>query len=164
MEDMEIVTCTSSPKWIADQRSAGKQPSEIGDNSTTDWRLQKGSYLPTSFDVSEQLQLKIAMFVTIRIDCFYFVAFFLFYYTPWGPSHKTLKMQIGPPYRHARRKRQLKWRFLGITIKREVTCRWLDGHIKEPKEISMAWEPDRKFNFLFRLPAQLHVCAVTYIT
>ena len=120
IEDMEIVTCTSSPKWIADQRSADKQPSEIGDKSTTDWRLQKGSYLPTSFDVSEQLQLKIAMFVTIRIDCFLFVccclflflfffAFFLFYYTPWGPRYMTLKIKIGSPYRHARRKRQINW-------------------------------------------------------
>ena len=57
MED--IVICRSSPKWIADQRSADKHSSEIGDNSTTDWRLQKRRYLPTSFDVSVQLQLKI---------------------------------------------------------------------------------------------------------
>ena len=55
-------------------------------------------------------------------------------------------------------------RFLGITIKRVVPCRCLDGHVKEPQEMSMAWEPDRWFNFLFRPPAQLHVCAVTYIT
>ena len=27
----------------------------------------------------------------------------------------------------------------------------MDGHIKEPQEMSMAWEPDRRFNFLFRL-------------
>ena len=73
----EIVTWRSSPKWIADQRSADKLPSEIGDNSTADWRLKKGSYLPTSFDVSEQLKLKVAMFVTIRIDCVC-VGFFFF--------------------------------------------------------------------------------------
>ena len=55
-------------------------------------------------------------------------------------------------------------RFLGITVKRVVPCRCLDGHVKEPHEMSMAWEPGRRFNFFFSLPAQLHVCAVTYIT
>ena len=74
-------------------------------------------------------------------------------------------MQIGPPYPHARRKRQLEMRlFLGITVKIVVPCWCLDGHVKEPHEMSMASEPNRRFNFFFSLPAQLHVCAVTYIT
>ena len=53
-------------------------------------------------------------------------------------------------------------RFLGITVKRGIPCRCLDGHVKEPYEMSMAWEPDRRFNFFFSPPA--HICAVTYMT
>ena len=53
-------------------------------------------------------------------------------------------------------------RFLGITVKRGIPCRCLDGHVKEPYEMSMAWEPDRRFNFFFGPPA--HLCAVTYLT
>ena len=37
-----------------------------------------------------------------------------------------------------------------------------DGHVKEPYEMSMAWEPDRRSNFSFGPPA--HLCAVTYMT
>ena len=47
-------------------------------------------------------------------------------------------------------------------IKRVVPCRCLDGHVKEPYEMSMAWEPDRRSNFFFSPPA--HLCAVTYMT
>ena len=36
-------------------------------------------------------------------------------------------------------------------------CRYLDGHVKEPYVMSMAWEPDRRSNF-FSPPA--HLCAV----
>ena len=53
-------------------------------------------------------------------------------------------------------------RFLGITVERGIPCRCLDGHLKEPYEMSMAWEPDRRFNFFFNRPA--HLCAVTYMT
>ena len=53
-------------------------------------------------------------------------------------------------------------RFLGITVKRLAPCRCLDGHVKEPYEMSMVWEPDCRSNFFFSLPA--HLCAVTYIT
>ena len=52
-------------------------------------------------------------------------------------------------------------RFLGITVKRLAQCRCLDGHVKEPNEMSMAWKPDRRSNF-FSSPANL--CAVTFIT
>ena len=52
-------------------------------------------------------------------------------------------------------------RLLGITIKRAIPCRCLDGHVKEPYEMSIAWEPDRRFNF-FNPPAYL--CAITYMT
>ena len=52
-------------------------------------------------------------------------------------------------------------RFLGITVKRGIPCRCLDGNVKEPYEMSMAWEPDRRFNF-FNPPA--HLCAVIYMT
>ena len=31
-------------------------------------------------------------------------------------------------------------RFLGITVKRGIPCRCLDGHVKEPYEMSMALE------------------------
>ena len=48
-------------------------------------------------------------------------------------------------------------RFLGITVKRDIPCRCLDGHVKDPYELSMAWEPDRRFNF-FNPPA--HLCDV----
>ena len=34
------------------------------------------------------------------------------------------------------------WRFLEITIERLAQCRCLDRHIKEPYEMTMAWEPD----------------------
>ena len=74
-------------------------------------------------------------------------------------------MPKGPPYTHARRKKATEiGRFLGLTVKRVVPCLCLEGHVKETNEMSMAWEPDRRFNFFFSLPAQLHVCAVTYIT
>ena len=62
----------------------------------------------------------------------------------------------------ARRKRLLKWQILGITVKRLAQCRCLDGHVKEPHEMSKMWEPDRRFYFFFSPPA--HLCAVTYIT
>ena len=41
-------------------------------------------------------------------------------------------------------------------------CRCLDGHVKDPYEMDMAWEPDRRSNFFFSPPA--HLCAVTYMT
>ena len=47
-------------------------------------------------------------------------------------------------------------------IKRVVPCRCLDWHVKEPYEMSMAWEPDRWSNFFFSPLA--HLCAVTYMT
>ena len=34
--------------------------------------------------------------------------------------------------------------------------------LKEPYEMSMAWEPDRRSNFFFSPPA--HLCAVAYMT
>ena len=40
-------------------------------------------------------------------------------------------------------------------------CRCLDGHVKEPYEMSMAYEPDRRSNFFFSPHA--HLCAVIYI-
>ena len=48
-------------------------------------------------------------------------------------------------------------------IKRVDPCRCLDGHVKEPHEISMALgaRPYRS-NFIFSQPA--HLCAVTYMT
>ena len=52
-------------------------------------------------------------------------------------------------------------RFLGIIVKRLAPCRYLNGHVKEPYEMSMAWEPDCRSNFLSP-PA--HLCAVTCIT
>ena len=52
-------------------------------------------------------------------------------------------------------------RFLGITVKRMAPCRRLDGHVKEPYEMSMAWEPDRRFYFFSSPPT--HLCVVTYI-
>ena len=50
--------------------------------------------------------------------------------------------------------------FSGITVKRVAPCRCLDGHFKESYEMSMAWEPNRRSNFFFSLPA--HLCAVIY--
>ena len=71
------------------------------------------------------------------------------------------KSRMCPPYPQRDRKRRL----IGAVcrnhrIKRVVPCRCLDGHVKEPYEMSMAWEPDRRSNFFFSPPA--HLCAVTY--
>ena len=38
----------------------------------------------------------------------------------------------------------------------------LDGHFKEPYDMSMALGADRRFNIFFNPHA--HLCAVTYIT
>ena len=54
-------------------------------------------------------------------------------------------------------------RFLGITVKRVALCRCLGGHIKEPYEISMAWEPNRRSNF-FSPPAHLYAVTYMYMT
>ena len=45
-------------------------------------------------------------------------------------------------------------------IKRLTPCRCLDGHVKEPYEMSMTLDNDRRSNFFFSQPA--HLCAVTY--
>ena len=41
-------------------------------------------------------------------------------------------------------------------------CRCLDGHVKEPYEMSMTLEPDHRPDFHLSPPAQL--CAITYMT
>ena len=41
-------------------------------------------------------------------------------------------------------------------------CRCLDGHVKEPYEMSMTCEPDHRSSVFFSPPA--HLCAVTCIT
>ena len=46
------------------------------------------------------------------------------------------------------------------TAERLTPCRCFEGHIKEPYETSMAWKPDRRFNFLFSPPA--HLCRHIY--
>ena len=76
---------------------------------------------------------------------------------------RGVKSRMCPPYPQRDRKRRL----IGAVcrnhrIKRVVPCRCLDGHVKEPYEMSMAWEPDRRSNFFFSPPA--HLCAVTYMT
>ena len=76
-----------------------------------------------------------------------------------GPG---VKSRMCPPYPQRDRKRRL----IGAVcrnhcIKRVVPCRCLDGHVKEPYEMTMAWEPDRSSNF-FSPPA--HLCVVTYMT
>ena len=77
-----------------------------------------------------------------------------------GPG---VKSRMCPPYPQRDRKRRLNGAVCrNHRIKRVVPCRCLDGHVKEPCETSMAWEPDRRFNFFFNPPA--HLCAVTYIT
>ena len=73
------------------------------------------------------------------------------------------KSRICPPYPQHDRKRRLNGAVSrNNRIKRLAPCRCLDGHVKEPYEMSMAWEPDRRSNFFFNPPA--HLCAVTYIT
>ena len=76
---------------------------------------------------------------------------------------RGVKSRMCPPYPQRDRKRRL----IGAVcrnhrIKRVVPCRCLDGHVKEPYEMSMAWEPDRRSNCFFSPPA--HLCAVTYMT
>ena len=51
-------------------------------------------------------------------------------------------------------------RFLRIIVKKLAQCWCLDGHVKEPYEMSMVWEPDRRSNFF----SPSHLSAVTYIT
>ena len=75
----------------------------------------------------------------------------------WG-----VKSRMCPPYPQRDRKRRLNGAVCrNHRIKRVVPCRCWDGHVKEPCEMSMAWEPDRRYNF-FSPPA--HLCAVTYMT
>ena len=74
-----------------------------------------------------------------------------------------VKSRMCPPYPQRDRKRRLNGAVCrNHRIKRVVPCRCLDGHVKEPYEMSMAWEPDRRSNFFFSPPA--HLCAVTYMT
>ena len=76
---------------------------------------------------------------------------------------RGVKWRMCPPYPERDRKsRRIGAMCRNHRIKRVVLCRCLDGHVKEPYEISMAWEPDRRSNFFFSLPA--HLCAVTYMT
>ena len=76
---------------------------------------------------------------------------------------RGVKSRMCPPYPQRDRKRRLNGAVCrNHRIKRVVPCRCLDGHVKEPYEMSMAWEPDRRFNFFFSPPA--HLCAVTYMT
>ena len=46
--------------------------------------------------------------------------------------------------------------------KKLAPCQCLDGHVKEPYEMSKAWKPYHKSNFFFSPPA--HLCAVTSMT
>ena len=75
---------------------------------------------------------------------------------PWGPGGWVENVSSVSP---ACRKRRL----IGAVcrnhrIKRLVPCRCLDGHVKEPYEMSMA----RRSNYFFSPPA--HLCAVTCMT
>ena len=81
------------------------------------------------------------------------------------PPHEGLgvKSRMCPPYPQRDRKRRLNGAVCrNRRIKRVVPCRCQDVHVKEPYEMSMAWEPDRRSNFFFSPPA--HLCAVTYMT
>ena len=73
-----------------------------------------------------------------------------------------VKSRMCPPYPQRDRKRRLIGAVCRNRIKRVVPCRCLDGHVKEPYEMSMAWEPDRRSNVFFSPPA--HLCAVTCMT
>ena len=80
---------------------------------------------------------------------------------PWGPG--GLSRECAPPYPQRDRKRRLNGAVCrNHRIKRLVPCRCYDWHVKEPYEMSMAWEPDRRSNSFFSPPA--HLCAVTYMT
>ena len=46
---------------------------------------------------------------------------------------------------------------LGITVKRMAPCRCLDGYVKEPYGMSMACEPDCRFNFFLSQPVYCDV-------
>ena len=85
------------------------------------------------------------------------------YCTWWTPVRaREVKSRMCPPYPQRDRKRRLHGAVCrNHRIKRVVPCRCLDGHVKEPYEMTMAWEPDRRSNF-FSPPA--HLCAVTYMT
>ena len=77
----------------------------------------------------------------------------------WG-----VKSRMCPPYPQRDRKRRLNGAVCrNHRIKRVVPCRCWDGHVKEPYEMSMAWEPDRRSNYFFFSPPA-HLCAVTYMT
>ena len=76
---------------------------------------------------------------------------------------RGVKSRMCPPYPQRDRKRRLNGAVCrNHRIKRVAPCRCLDGHIKEPYEMSMAWEPDCRSNFFFNPPA--HLCAVTCMT
>ena len=79
---------------------------------------------------------------------------FLSIYPREGPGG-GVKSRMCPPYPQCDRKRRLNGAVCrNHRIKRVVPCRCLDGHVKEPYEMSMAWEPDRRSNF-FGPPAHL---------
>ena len=50
----------------------------------------------------------------------------------------------------------------GVSIGKVGPMSVLGRHVKEPYEMSMALEPDRRSNFFFSPPA--HLCVVTYMT
>ena len=76
---------------------------------------------------------------------------------------RGLSRECAPPYPQRDRKRRLNGAVCrNHRIKRLVPCQCYDWHVKEPYEMSMAWEPDRRSNSFFSPPA--HLCAVTYMT
>ena len=54
--------------------------------------------------------------------------------------------------------------FLGITVQRVAPCRCLDGHAKEPYEMSIEWEPYRRYNFFSPLADLYAVTCITEIS
>ena len=74
-----------------------------------------------------------------------FLTLLVIFFSPLPPPlPRGFKIEIGPPYPNATEM----GRFLWITVKTLAPCRCLGGHVKEPYQMSIALEPDRRSNFL----------------
>ena len=81
---------------------------------------------------------------------------------PWGPRGLSRECVLRIPMR------VIKGDYNGAVSRNNrkkedpVSIDAWTGTFKEPYEMSMAWEPDRRFNLFLRPPS--HLCAVTYMT
>ena len=86
----------------------------------------------------------------------------LFFSSVYPRVNSGFKMIIDPAYPNVHRIGDLDFAVFRNNRKQVCLCWCLDGHSKEPYELSIAWEPDRWSYFFFSPHA--HLCAVTCTT